>query len=213
LYRRSSLLPFSDGSYTTIDVPGASATQASGINDSGQIVGSYDAATATHGFLYSGGSFTTIDAPGASFTRLFSINDSGQIIGISNGVFFSFLYSDGSFTRIDDVPGASPGSTRASAINNSGQIVGSYFDSTGNHSFLFSDGSFTTIDVLNHNSIAEGINDSGQIVGYYFDSTGTHGFLATPTVVPEPRSLPLLVACLIGLAVVLQRKSAPVLRK
>jgi hypothetical protein len=43
------------------------------------------------------------------------------------------------------------------------------------------------------------INDSGQIVG----GTGAHGFLATP--IPEPSSLPLLVACLIGLTVVLQR--------
>ena len=40
------------GSYTTLDVPGSSATYAQGINDSGQIVGYYDDASgARHGFL------------------------------------------------------------------------------------------------------------------------------------------------------------------
>jgi probable HAF family extracellular repeat protein len=39
------------GSYSALDVPGASATGAYGINASGQIVGSYYDASGTHGFL------------------------------------------------------------------------------------------------------------------------------------------------------------------
>jgi uncharacterized membrane protein len=42
------------GTFTTIDVPGASGsfgTQAYGINNSGQIVGSFQDATGVHGFL------------------------------------------------------------------------------------------------------------------------------------------------------------------
>ena len=51
---------YSNGTYTTLDDPSASATGgtiALGINDLGQIVGTYvDPATAhTHGFLYDGG--------------------------------------------------------------------------------------------------------------------------------------------------------------
>ena len=74
--------------------------------------------------------------------------------------------------------------------------------------------SFTIIDVPGATStVAFGTNDSGQIAGYYQDAgAGNHGFLATPTV-PEPSTLPLLAGCLIGLAVVLRRRSAPVLRK
>ena len=71
--------------------------------------------------------------------------------------------------------------------------------------------SFTTIDVpgaLPGTTSANGINDSGQIVGQYADGAGTYGFRATPTVVPEPRTLPLVAACLIGLAIALRRKSA-----
>src|SRR5437016_3376589 len=55
-----------DGStYTTLDDPlGTNGTQLLGINNLGQIVGSYiDASGHSHGFLYSGGGFTTLDDP------------------------------------------------------------------------------------------------------------------------------------------------------
>src|SRR4051812_49847134 len=57
--------------FMTIDVPGAFFfTLASGINDAGQIVGSFSPSrfVGNHGFLYTGGSFTQIDVPGASST-------------------------------------------------------------------------------------------------------------------------------------------------
>jgi len=37
--------------FTTIDMPGAASTYAFGINNAGQIVGSYDDAAGAHGFL------------------------------------------------------------------------------------------------------------------------------------------------------------------
>jgi probable HAF family extracellular repeat protein len=40
-----------DFSFTQIDVPGATITLARGINDAGQIVGSFSDSTGTHGFL------------------------------------------------------------------------------------------------------------------------------------------------------------------
>src|ERR1700730_15792196 len=69
-------------SFTTIDVPGAVAgsTRGGGINNSGQIVGSFVAGATTHGFLDTGGSFTTIDVPGAG-TVASGINDTGHIVG------------------------------------------------------------------------------------------------------------------------------------
>jgi probable HAF family extracellular repeat protein len=168
-------------SFTPIDVPGGFFTTAWGINNSGQIVGFYDTlpppGLVFRGFLDTDGTFSTMDL------AAFGINDSGQIAA-GSGV----LNADGSFTPIN-VPGAS--STTAFGINNSGQIVGSYedFDECGPlHGFLYSDGSFTTIDVPGGSfTQAFGINDSGQIVEY----TGyTNSFLATPTVIPEPRTLP-----------------------
>jgi probable HAF family extracellular repeat protein len=69
--------------YTTLDDPSATnGTQAVGINDAGQIVGWYDNASGSNGFLYSGGTYTTLDAPlGAKDTFLSGINDAGQIVG------------------------------------------------------------------------------------------------------------------------------------
>jgi len=49
-------------SFTDIDVPGARGTHAFGINDSGQIVGSFNFGAL--GFVDTGGGFTTIDVPG-----------------------------------------------------------------------------------------------------------------------------------------------------
>ena len=53
-----------------------------GINDAGQIVGSFaNPAGRDHGFLDSGGTFTAIDVPGADYTFAYGINDGGQIVG------------------------------------------------------------------------------------------------------------------------------------
>jgi uncharacterized membrane protein len=126
-------------SFTNIDVPGATGTKAYGINDSGQIVGTYSGSFPcmyTCSFLYSGGIFTQLIPPGAGIIQAYGINDSGQIVGAyadSSEISHGFLDSAGSFTTIN-VPGAFI--TYAYGINDSGQIVGQYSDSTGNHGFL-----------------------------------------------------------------------------
>jgi uncharacterized membrane protein len=110
------------GSYTTLDVPGAIRTFATGINASGQIVGSYDDAAGTHGFLLDQGSYTTLDFVPSG------INNLGQIVG------GNLLYDQGCYITLD-VPGSR--GTSASGINDSGQIVGGYGDAAGtNHGFL-----------------------------------------------------------------------------
>ena len=73
-----------NGVYTTIDVTGGTNTDPVGINNLGQIVGSYQDATGTHGFLFSNGIYTTIDGPLGNYTELHGINDYGQIVGFYN---------------------------------------------------------------------------------------------------------------------------------
>src|SRR6266446_696148 len=96
--------------FTQIDVPGAFSTAALGINNAGQIVGSFN--QGVHGFLDAGGSFTQIDVPfpfcrfpGACFTEASGINNAGQIVGSFGLLDPGFLLTGGSFTQID-VPGA-----------------------------------------------------------------------------------------------------------
>jgi probable HAF family extracellular repeat protein len=159
--------------YTTLDVPGGFNTQPFGINDTGQIVGSYGSTPgsfSSHGFLLSGGNYKTLDVPGAAYTVANGINNAGQIVGGYSGG--SFLLSGGSYTSLG-VPG------KASGINDAGQIVGTV-PATKAYGFLFSNGTTTGIYVPgSFGTEAIGINDAGVIVGSYYDGRADHGLLVS----------------------------------
>src|SRR5262245_45977669 len=171
------------GTFTTIDVPGASSTFAEAMNDMRQIVGFFkDITGVSHGFLWDRGRFTVIDAPGATTTSASAINALGQIIGSfvdATGVSHGFLWDQGRFTVID-APEAT--TTSASAINALGQIVGSFKDGNGDgHGFLWEQGRMATIDIAgSSNTTAVAINDRGQILGSLTQATGRSAYVATP---------------------------------
>ena len=119
-----------DGStFTSVDFPSAVGSSfAAGINDKGQIVGSFAmTAAAQHGFLKDGLGFQSFDYPGAISTIPKAINNDGQIAGNytdPSGRRHGFV-KDGSSCLGIDIPGASE--TDVNAINNNGQIAGTYF--------------------------------------------------------------------------------------
>jgi probable HAF family extracellular repeat protein len=83
------------------------------------------------------------------------------------------------FTTIDD-PAAITGTTGtfAQGINDPGQVVGYFYDSTGTHGFSKTGSSFTTLNYPGApSSFAEGVNNKGDIAGWYSDSSRGHGFL------------------------------------
>ncbi len=173
-----------DYTYATLDVSGGNNTAAYGVNDAGQIVGSFasnGAPGGVHGFLYSGGTFSQINVPGGAYTEAFGINNAGQIVGwyqVDGGGQFGFLDTGGSFSQIQ----FGPTYTIAHGINDPGAIVGYWNDIRGQHGFLLVGGTFTTLDVPGASvpgyTKAYGINNSGQIVGYFFvNGVGDHGFL------------------------------------
>ncbi len=172
---------------TKIDVPGSISTTARGVNNLGQIVGSFVDGSGTHAFLFNGGKFSAIDVPGGNWTIATGINNVGQIVGgygtgLDSGN-HGFLFNNGGFATFD-VPGSSD--TVAYGINNKGQIAGAYLGSDGSrHGFRLSGGNYTTLEVPDsHAGSARGINDSGQIVGssgfssnesgFFFDGTSYH---------------------------------------
>ena len=64
--------------FSEIVIPGATLTNAQGINAAGDVVGIYrDAAGRTHGFLVRNGEVTTIDFPGALSTEARGISPDG----------------------------------------------------------------------------------------------------------------------------------------
>jgi len=166
--------------YSSIEVPGATATAVRGIDGTGRIVGSFADRAGTHGFLFSNGKFSTIDVPGSKSTIATGINNVGQIVGAhgagSENGNHGFLYTGGSFSSFD-VPGSLD--TVANGINNKGQIVGTYLGLDGlHHGFRLSGGSYVTVEVPDsHAGSAEGINDAGQIVGLSGFGANAVGFL------------------------------------
>src|SRR5712664_340423 len=123
-------------SFRAIDVPGAAGTVAGLSNATGQMVGLYSEQDPTlsrssHGFLLQQGAFTAIDFPGTTATTDASaINAGGDIVGSytgASGSFHGYLLSGGTFTSFD-FPGSAQ--TQAIGINNRGQIVGPYSDSS-----------------------------------------------------------------------------------
>lgn len=159
---------------TSIDVPGALATRAFGINAVGEIVGSYTDATGTHGYLLANGDFTIIKVPGAVSTEAWGINPQGDIVGryrvAGDARTFGFLLSDGVFSDI-----AIPGHlhTLPIKISPSGEIVGCFHDTN----FLVDMrgyvqrgkkvSSFELLPSTMHNGVTPG---GGLIAGISFES-------------------------------------------
>ena len=204
------------GSYVTLDDPLAKAgtTRAAGLNDFGQVVGTYgDSSGIQHGFLEQSGNYVTIDDPLATAgTSPQGINDAGEIGGTYSitGSDQSFTDVKGVFTTVSDLP-----YQNVHGVTNSGQLVGDYY-SGGFHGFIDSGSSYVTIDdplaVHSMTSVYTGTiiykaNLSGEVTGYYYDASGnTQGFLATP--IPEPAGLAVLGVGLLGVVSVRYRRAS-----
>jgi uncharacterized membrane protein len=135
-----------NGEYTTIDAPFSEAmfTTLSGINNAGQIIGTYlhhrpgdineyDSEVA---FVYDNGSFTELDFPGAQIpfccgaqTFPMDINNLGQIVGSTysnEGKLQFFLFDDGTYFRIAGLPENVIGTAGSWGLNDKSQIAGTY---------------------------------------------------------------------------------------
>ena len=162
---------------------------ASGLNNGGVVVGGFqDANVQGHGFVRKpDGTVTVVDAPGASSTGLDGINTGGWIVGVSNaspsgyGSQGFLLSPDGkTFTPLATPPATAGGSYYPSAINDLGDVVGTFYGSDGQHGWLLTAaGVFSMIDYPGAvRTIVGSINNSGQITGSYLGpDQWYHGFL------------------------------------
>lgn len=126
------------GTVTFLTAPGATSTNANGINNANDVVGSYVAGGHTHGFIYRAGIYTTVDDPLGVDTVAADINNAGQIVGWytdAGGHVHGFIDNGGVFTTIDNPLGVN--GTFVRGINNMGQIVGWYTDAANvSHGFI-----------------------------------------------------------------------------
>jgi hypothetical protein len=150
--------------YAPVNVPGAVATEARGINNSGEIVGFYKTAACadydikvpncpTEGFKYVNGSYIRLMVPGSITTAILGVNDYGDLVGFysekvsscSNPVFHGFIWYHQNVVKTIDYPGADgcnnysnyevTGTTVPFGINTAGTVVGGIWGITPTGAF------------------------------------------------------------------------------
>lgn len=173
---RSVLRSLDGREWTEIAVPGASETFASGLNNRGEVVGSYTDREGIHSFLRTAtGTYNTFDIPGptgAVGTKPTprAVNDYGDMAGRYSA---GGLVEDGFFLSADRTTLAviqAAAITQAAAINNAREIVGTLRIGGSyrlHHGFLWKpDGSIRLIDMpggsLETSVVA--LNNRGQMV-------------------------------------------------
>jgi probable HAF family extracellular repeat protein len=163
---------YSNGAMQNINSPSLfpSGTEAYGINNAGEVVGTgYLSPSTFHAFLYSGGKMKDLGPPGAFQATAYAINTSSQIVGtysLNSGASGTFLYTNGTMTTLPNPSGSRGGF--GIAINDSGEIVGTLYPSTGgSHAAKFGGGTWTDLGNFTgaQGSGATAINTAGQIVG------------------------------------------------
>jgi hypothetical protein len=145
--------------------------------------------TAGSGFVLTAvnGSYQNLACPGnptATYPR--AINDRGQIVGscgqisaavgVQAGSTAFFRDTNGTFTSITQTGWIA---AEARGINNAGQIVGNFVDSSGQQFGFFrdTDGTISVLQTAGRNRVTVfGINNKGQILGYV---DGLQFFIAT----------------------------------
>lgn len=173
-------LLFSGGGLQVLSYPGTSATNFLGVNEEGAAVGDYSEDDAgTYGLIYKNGELLGLSSK-SSYAVLTGISDSGAFVETTTPDGFrvplGFLVVDGVRTPIG-IPRAE--FTVPRGINDSGEIVGMYYTSTGTFGFSYLNGVYATIQVPGATMTgALGISNNGQIVGYYYGSDNRyHGFV------------------------------------
>jgi len=153
------------------------SSQAFGINDFGQAIGSAEVGfpitecngSTVHAVLFTNGTVTDLGSLGkCNPSQAYSINNSGQAVGMAyyaNGDQRAALFSNGVVTDLGTLGGSQ---SFAWSINDSGQVVGAAA-TNGNaplHAALFSNGTVTDLGALEGGSSeAYSINNNGQVVG------------------------------------------------
>ena len=129
---------------------GANSSQATGINDLGQVVGSFYATSSSspEAFLYSENTFNGLGTLGGNSSEgRLALTIQVKIVGYSDtGISINteaFVYSNGKMTGLGTLGG---NFSYAKAINNSGQIVGySAMDDGDFYAFSDSGGKMTSL--------------------------------------------------------------------
>lgn len=168
---------------TTFGIP-APYSFARGLNDAGQVIGTYMplgygrdqfGMATTHGFIASESGFRDIGTLGGAHSTPYAINSKGQVVGhstIAGSVTqHAFLYSNGIMTDINP-DGAQY--SYASGINDAGNIAAS----VNNLSYLISSMGLAIPIAGGYFSGTTAINNQGSLAGFTLLYGGDQAFLS-----------------------------------
>jgi probable HAF family extracellular repeat protein len=138
-------------------------SHAYGLNDSGKIVGSYGS-DRTYAFSYAA---NTVDHINPSASSANAVNNAGQVAGglDINGTTHAYVYDNKKLTDINT--GGSGSGSVATALSDTGIVVGSRWDDefSERHAFIRANGVTTDLSgAVGGYSSANGVNDSGQVI-------------------------------------------------
>jgi hypothetical protein len=167
-----------NGTYRTVDVPGATSTVVYGLNDYGDLVGIYtNSDNSIHGFLWlHNGTIRSIDAPSGYVALPTGVNKWLTVVGAWGGG--SFRWSNGKFTAVYVNSGPGCGNCNGfTGIANNGLIVGYTFLHDFWDGFLRRGSDFDIFPRINGtDTFTTSVNDKSDIVGY--GGGGTIGYFA-----------------------------------
>jgi len=169
------------GTFTEIAVPGATTTSVSGINNMGQIVGSFSDATGNFAsFILDRGIFSLLNGPDDVSLFPSAINNAGVVVGqFFDDGYHGFIWDRSTLTQLD-VPGAS--ATSALGINDRGVVTGVYLTPGGEdgieHGFIYDHGQYTTVDYPGAGGTTVlDIDNTGLVLGGAFVAPNVVSFL------------------------------------
>src|ERR1700688_1777474 len=158
-----------NGTYKTVDVPGAISTVVNGLNDYGDLVGTYTTNDGgIYGFLWlHTGTIKQINAPQQGYLAIpMSVNKALIVVGQWGGG--SFRWSNGTFTDLKVASDSGcPNCNGATGISNGGTIVGYSVKGDSWRGFLKRGTDFDFFPKFeNGDSFTDAVNDNADMVGY-----------------------------------------------